>query len=324
MRTDQTPSEVCARVLTALTPVIEDFGPDIVLVQGDTSTALAGALAAFHLQVPVGHVEAGLRSGNPSSPFPEEMNRRLISRLASLHFAATEHNRRTLIAEAVSERSIFVTGNPVVDALKLILETERISGPLDEILDATDGSRRIVVTSHRRESLGEVMRGNLEVLRRFAETADNVSIIFPVHPNPSVVRSAREVLAGCDRVHLVDPLPYADFIHLLAHAWLIVSDSGGVQEEAPTLGKPVLVIRENTERPEAVQCGVARLVGGQPATLDDMLQTLDADPSWIASVASTANPFGIGDSARRIVDVIDAILGPARSQSQQLSGVSAT
>lgn len=322
MRPDQTPSQVCARVLESLTPILQDFSPDIVLVQGDTSTAVSGALAAFHLKLPVGHVEAGLRSGNPLSPFPEEMNRRLISRLASLHFAATEHNRRTLLEEAVPEDSIHVTGNPVVDALNFILEIPRVPGALDATLAATEGSRRIVVTSHRRESLGRVMRRNLEVLRRFAASADDVTVIFPVHPNPSVVRAAQDVLGGDHRVHLIGPLAYRDFIHLLSRAWLIVSDSGGVQEEAPTLGKPVLILRENTERPEAIACGVARLVGGRPETLERMLSDLDRDPSWIESVTRIENPFGSGDSARKILDAIRRSLLDTRSEISDQSTVS--
>ncbi len=304
MRPDQSPDEVCARVLESLHPIVARHRPDIVLVQGDTTTALAGALSAFHHHVPVGHVEAGLRSGNPVSPFPEEMNRRLVTQLASLHFAATEHNRQSLLREAVPEGSIFVTGNTVVDALKHILTIPRATGPLDRVLEATEGTRRIVLTTHRRESLGRVMQQNLAVLRDFVASRPDLSLVFPVHPNPSVVKAAREVFGGHDQTHLIEPLSYPDFIHLLSRAWLIVSDSGGVQEEAPTLGRPVLVIRENTERPEAVEAGVAKLVGGSPDRLRDMLEDIDNDSSWIDSVKETENPFGRGDAAEQIVEII--------------------
>ena len=304
MRPDQSPDLVCARVLSALNPILTETSPDLILVQGDTTTALAGALAGFAHRIPVGHVEAGLRTDNRLSPFPEEMNRRLISRLASLHFAATEHNRQTLLDEGVPDTTIFVTGNPVVDALRHILASPRSPSFVDETLHATEGCRRIVLTTHRRESLGEPMRRNLRVLRRFVEAKNDIALVFPVHPNPSVVKAARQELTQHPRIHLIDPLGYPDFIHLLSQAWLIVSDSGGVQEEAPTLGKPVLILRENTERPEAVECGVARLVGGEPETLARMLDEIDADSSWVESVAGIENPFGRGDSGARIAAIV--------------------
>jgi UDP-N-acetylglucosamine 2-epimerase (non-hydrolysing) len=309
MQPDQSPHEVCARVLTAMESLLAELRPHLILVQGDTTTTLAGALAGFYSRIPVGHVEAGLRTGNPMSPFPEEMNRRLVSRVATWHFAATEHNRRTLLGEGVHDEAIVVTGNPVVDALRAILATPRSRRSVDDVVQATEGSRRIVLTTHRRESLGQTMRDNLAVLRGFVEAREDVTLIFPVHPNPSVRASAGELLAAHPRIHLIDPLGYEDFIHLLSRSWLIVSDSGGVQEEAPTLGRPVLILRENTERPEAVEAGVARLVGGDPRRLATMLEELDADPSWIESINAIDNPFGRGDSARRIVSAIADRLG---------------
>jgi UDP-N-acetylglucosamine 2-epimerase (non-hydrolysing) len=308
MRPDQTPNEVCARVMTALSPIIEESRPDLLLVQGDTTTALAGALTGFHHGVPVGHVEAGLRSGNPTSPFPEEMNRRLISRIATLHFAATLHNQETLIAESVPPESVVVTGNPVVDALHHILKSPRPTGDVDSLIASTRGTRRIVLTTHRRESLGQLMRANLKVLQSFVASRPDVSLIFPVHPNPSVVAAAERVLAGTERIHLIDPLDYQSFIHLLSSAWLVVSDSGGIQEEAPSLGKPVLILRENTERPEAVESGVARLVGGDPNRLAEMLDAIDRDPSWIDAVREIENPFGRGDSASKIYAAVSRLL----------------
>ncbi len=239
----------------------------MILVQGDTTTALAGALAGFHCSVPVGHVEAGLRSGNALSPYPEEMNRRLITRLASYHFASTRGNRDGLVSEGVSPDRVFVTGNPVIDSLYAIRE-KIVNRPLIEpLVAATRGMKRLVVTLHRRENFGERLTGNLRVLRSFVERREDVALIFPAHPNPAVRGPVNAVLSDHDRIHLLEPLDYLDFIGLLSSAWLIVSDSGGIQEEAPTLGKPLLVLRENTERPEAIASGIARLVGAEPAGL---------------------------------------------------------
>ncbi len=309
MRPGQAPSQVCARVLTALDPILDQERPDLVLVQGDTTTALAGALAAFHRRIPVGHVEAGLRSGNTVSPFPEEMNRRLITRLASVHFAATPGNRATLIVEGVDPATIFVTGNPVVDALQTILGQLIVSPALKPILRSLNGSRYIVLTTHRRESFGAIMAGYLRALRDFVARHEDIALLFPVHPNPAVRSVADSLLAGRPRIHLLEPLGYTDFISLLAQAWLIVSDSGGVQEEAPSLGKPLIVLRENTERPEAVASGVARLVGGDPAQLDTLLETTYLDPSWAHAVQRVENPFGRGNSGARIVQAISVVLG---------------
>jgi UDP-N-acetylglucosamine 2-epimerase (non-hydrolysing) len=309
MEPGQTPNRVCAKVLAALDPLLEREQPHLVLVQGDTSTALAGALAAFHRRVAVGHVEAGLRSGDPLSPFPEEMNRRLITRLASMHFAATALNRDTLLAEGVPDAAVFLTGNPVVDALKAILSRPPADPAVTQVLEATQGLKRVVLTTHRRESFGEVMSENLRVLRRFVEAHEDAALVFPVHPNPVVVETAQGILSGHPRIHLIRPLGYPDFVCLLSRAWLIVSDSGGVQEEAPTLGKPLLVLRENTERPEAVAAGVARLVGGDPLSLAAMLEEVRQPGSWAEGAARVENPFGRGDSGRRIVDAIKQTLG---------------
>ncbi len=308
MEPNQTPNQVCARVLAGLDTLLSDERPDLILVQGDTTTAMAGALAGFHRRVPIGHVEAGLRSGNTYSPYPEEMNRRLITRLAAYHFAATRRNRATLLSEGVPEDTVFVTGNPVVDALHAILERAGESPAVARLLEATAGLKRIVLTTHRRESFGEVMAGNLGVLRSFVASHSDVALIFPVHPNPDVVGPATAILSGHPRIHLVPPLGYEDFIVLLSRAWLVVSDSGGVQEEAPTLGKPVLILRENTERPEAIEAGVARLVGGEPARLAHMLEEAYRDGSWIRSVGQGANPFGQGDSGKRIAQIITHLL----------------
>lgn len=304
MSPNQTPSDVCARVMTALDKILAAEKPDVLLVQGDTSSALAGALAAFHRRIPVGHVEAGLRSGNPLSPFPEEMNRRLISQVATFHFAATEHNSETLFAEGFDPARVFVTGNPVVDSLNQILGDSRPGEKIKDLLAETAGLKRILLTTHRRESFGDVMSQNLFALRRFVEDHADVCLLFPVHPNPAVRKATREVLSEHPRIRLIDPLGYADFVHLLANAWLIVSDSGGVQEEAPSLGKPLLVLRENTERPEALWSGVAKLVGSDSREFARMLEENYADESWIASVGTVANPFGDGTAAKKIAGIL--------------------
>jgi UDP-N-acetylglucosamine 2-epimerase (non-hydrolysing) len=280
----------------------------MILVQGDTTTAMAGALAAFHQRIPVAHVEAGLRSGNTRSPFPEEMNRRLITCLATYHFAATSRNRETLLSEGVAPENIFVTGNPVVDALYAILERSATVPAIEELLKATQGLKRIVLTTHRRESFGAAISANLRVLRSFVSRHDDVALIFPVHPNPAVVRPTMAALSGHPRIYLMQPLNYQDFIVLLSNAWLIISDSGGVQEEAPTLGKPLLILRENTERPEAVEAGVARLVGGTPERLASMLEEVYTDDVWSRQIQGVENPFGRGDSGKRIVQAIKEVM----------------
>lgn len=309
MRAGQSPADVASRVLAAFDPVLERVRPDLVLVQGDTTTAMAGALAAFYRNVPVGHVEAGLRTGDVTSPFPEEMNRRLITRLARFHFAATEHNVQTLRSEGVASEFIRLTGNPVVDSLHATLERDEVDAEFRTRIAAIDARRLLVLTTHRRESFGEVMTENLRVLRDFVESHSDVALAFPVHPNPNVTGPTRAILADTPRVHLLDPLAYGEFVHLLSRAWLIVSDSGGIQEEAPSVGKALLVLRENTERPEAIDSGVARLVGGDPKRLAAMLDEIYADDAWVRRVREIENPFGRGDSRTRIVDAIEALLG---------------
>ncbi len=286
MRQGQTLNGVASRVLDRLDPVLARHEPDVVLVQGDTTTAMTGALAAWNRGIAVGHIEAGLRSGNPRSPFPEEMNRRLISQLATWHFAATERNRQTLEREGVAPASIFVTGNPVIDALHWTLDRHPRTSRLQSLLDRVRDQRLIVLTTHRRESFGETMRENLETIRDFVATHDGATVIFPVHPNPSVRSVAEELLGNERRIHLVEPLPYAEFLPLLSRAWLLVSDSGGLQEEAPSLGKPLLILRENTERPEAVECGAARLISGSTRRLRDELESAWNDDTWARAVAA--------------------------------------
>jgi UDP-N-acetylglucosamine 2-epimerase (non-hydrolysing) len=319
MRPGQGLNQLCARIMAALDPVLVAEAPQVVLVQGDTTSALAGALAARYRRIPVAHVEAGLRTDDPDRPFPEEMNRRLITRLASLHFAATRHNVRTLLAEGVPEESIVLTGNPVVDALIDITERSCPSQRVTELLSELGDRRLIVLTTHRRENFGAAMRGHLEVLRRFVERHEDIVLVFPVHPNPAVRKAAFEVLHAAPRVWLVQPLDHAEFVYLLMRAWLIVSDSGGVQEEAPSLGKPLLVLREHTERPEAVECGIARLVGESPARLAKALDEIEGAYSWLRHAGRAENPFGRGDAGPRIAAALASFLGYASAETAKAS-----
>lgn len=306
MEAAQTPALVASRILAALDPILSRENPDLLLVQGDTTTAMAGALLGFFRKIPVGHVEAGLRSGDTMSPFPEEMNRRLVTKLASLHFAATTSNQRTLLDEGVPREQVIMTGNPVVDSLNDVMRMPERRPPPPALSEAAlRGKRLIVLTTHRRESFGDVMSGNLRVLREFIEAREDILLAFPVHPNPSVRDVSHAILGGHPRIHLLEPMEYPEFVRLLAKAWLIVSDSGGVQEEAPSLGKPLLVLRENTERPEAVESGVARLVGKDPSRLRAMLEELYPDHPWLREVGRVENPFGRGDASTRIVDAIE-------------------
>jgi len=304
MTANQTPTQVCAKVLAALDAILDEEKPDLILVQGDTTTAFAGAFAAFNRRIKIGHVEAGLRSGNALSPFPEELNRRLISQLATFHFCATTGNRQNLLSENIAENQIFVTGNTVVDALEFILKNEQPSRKIKRLIDETRRLKRILLTTHRRESFGLAMSDNLKTLRRFVEKNKDVCLIFPVHPNPNVRSVTEKFLANRERVFLLEPLDYVDFVALMRAAWLIASDSGGVQEEAPSLGKPLFVLRENTERPEAIESGVAKLVG---ENLKELLAGNYVDETWINSVKQIKNPFGDGTAAIRIVEILEGV-----------------
>ena len=299
--------DVC-EIVHRLLPVLDRELPELILVQGDTSTALAGAIAGLARGIPVGHVEAGLRSGDLSSPFPEEGHRRKISRLATYHFAPTPRNREVLLHEGISGERIFVTGNPGVDSVIAILRNSTPSPHLASILKATHGFRLIILTTHRRESIGVPLESCFRALRRFVETHDDAAIVFPVHPNPALGRHL-PLLRGHPRIHLTPAMDYPDFAQLMLRAWLIVSDSGGVQEEAPTLGKPLLILHGNTERPEAVDCGVARLAGTSGESLAQALEeSLPAD-SWAAAVRPVENPFGRGDSGWQIARRLPPLLG---------------
>ncbi len=307
MQPGQPLNALYAQILAKVDTVLARTQPDLVLVQGDTTTAAAATLASFHRGVPVAHVEAGLRTADPHNPFPEEMNRRLISRMASYHFAATRGNLRNLRREGVERQRIYVTGNPVVDALQHIGAKAERSAELERVLTHTAGTRRITLTTHRRENFAVHLEDDLYALRTFIAHHADVSLIFPVHPNPIVRDQARAILADCDRIHLLAPLDYVDFIHLLSESWLIVSDSGGVQEEAPSLGKRLLIIRENTERPEVLGTGLAFLAPNA-LRLSQLLEETYAEPD--DKQQPLRNPFGRGDAGQRITRIIHRLFNP--------------
>ncbi len=307
-RIAQTQAQVIDRVIEGLEPLLASRPPAAVLVQGDTSSALAGALAGHAQGLMVGHVEAGLRTGNPESPFPEELNRRRITDLASLHFAATVRNRDSLIGEGVDPERIHVTGNPIVDSLQWAIERGAPSRDFIAYLDQIPQTRLLVLTTHRRESFGDVMFERLRVLKRFVSEHPDIALIFPQHLNPATRFAAERELKDHPRIHLIEPLDYFDFIHLMARSWLIVTDSGGVQEEAPSLGKPVLLIRDTTERSEAIDAGFVRVVGESTRAFESALVEADRPGSWIDGLWPAVNPFGRGDSGRRIANVLANLL----------------
>jgi UDP-N-acetylglucosamine 2-epimerase (non-hydrolysing) len=303
MKPNQTLFDVTVSALSKLGSLLEQEKPDIVLVQGDTTTAFVTALAAFYLKIKIGHVEAGLRTGDKYSPFPEEVNRRLISHLADLHFAPTERARANLLAEGIHKETIFVTGNTVVDSLFAIRELSKDQNLLKNL--PLDPKRKLIlVTAHRRESFGEGLKNICLALRKLVELDASVEIVYPVHLNPNVKEPVKRILGACERVHLIEPLDYVAFVHLMKRAYLILTDSGGIQEEAPSLGKPVLVLRKSTERPEAVEAGTAKLVGTDPeAIVNETLRLLN-DHDAYATMANALNPFGDGRAAERIAKII--------------------
>lgn len=307
MRPDQTLDGLTAALLTGLGAVMDAVQPDRVIVQGDTATAMAGALAAYYRKVPVDHVEAGLRSGNNLHPWPEEVNRKIIGAMASLHFAPTKDAAAKLLAENHDPARVHVTGNTVIDALhwvtQRIAEEPGLASGLAGIEARFAGKRIIGVTSHRRENFGEGMENIAEAIRRIAARPD-VAVVFPVHLNPNVRSVMNAALAGLDNVALLEPLDYPHFARLIALSDIMLTDSGGVQEEAPALGKPVLVMRETTERPEGVAAGTARLVGTDVTRIVTEIFTLLDDKAAYEQMARAHNPFGDGQASRRIVELL--------------------
>ena len=304
MQPDQTISMITSHVLCGMEKILEKEQPDRVLVHGDTSTTFATALACFYRQIPVGHVEAGLRTHCRYSPFPEEMNRVLTGHIADLHFAPTERNRENLLREGIPSERIHVTGNTVIDALL------QVAGKpyefQDEVLSKIDFANRrvITVTCHRRENLGEYMDNIFGAIGQIAREFPDVEVVYPVHLNPKVRESAKRNLGEIPNVHLISPLTYQPFVRLMAGSYLIITDSGGMQEEAPALGKPVLVVRRETERPEAVEAGTVKLAGVEKETIYGMTRTLLTDTSAYQAMARAVNPYGDGKACRRIIDIL--------------------
>ena len=304
----QTLSTITGKCLTGMDEVIERFAPDMILVHGDTSTTFAGALSAFYHQVRVGHVEAGLRTYDKYSPFPEEMNRQLVTRLADLYFCPTENNRANLVREGVSE-GLFVTGNTVIDALKTTVRKDYHF--TTDLLNELDYAHKkiVLVTCHRRENYGEPMKNIMLALRQMALENEDCELVYPVHLSPVVREAAAQYLAGTPRVHLIDPVAADEMHNLMARCYLVMTDSGGLQEEAPALGKPVLVLRRETERPEAVAAGTVKLAG---VAYDDVLalgNTLLRDEAAYAAMAHAVNPYGDGEASRRIADAVEWYFG---------------
>lgn len=323
MRQSQSPARSLARVIKALDEVLTEDRPDHVIVQGDTNSTLAGALAAFYNRIPVSHVEAGLRTGSLEAPFPEEGNRQIISRLAGLHFAPTEQNRQSLIGEGIVDQTIHVTGNPVIDSLKHLQQRWRRSPAvrlgmerdLQQRLGQPPDQPFILVTGHRRENMGQGFRNLAQALNRIAMKYPATPILLPWHPNPRVRVDLREELEMWPNIRLCSPLPYMDFVYTLSRATIVLTDSGGVQEEAPAFAKPVLVLRETTERQEAVQAGTVKLVGTQPERILAEVIKLLEQPSYYRSMAKAANPYGDGNSAPRIAQVVQSSLMPVHDEA---------
>ncbi|GHV97629.1 UDP-N-acetyl glucosamine 2-epimerase [Lactobacillus nasalidis] len=301
MQPKQTLADITTRVLNSLSQIIQDEKPDIVLVHGDTTTSFAASLAAFYQQTPLGHVEAGLRTWNKYSPFPEEMNRQLTDVLTDLYFAPTAVSRANLLKEDHPEKGIFVTGNTAIDALKQTVQADYRHEVLDKI---GQGKRIILVTMHRRENQGEPMRRVFKVMKDVVDQTDDVEIVYPVHLSPRVQEAAKEVLGGDSRIHLIKPLDVVDFHNLAKRSYFIMTDSGGVQEEAPSLGKPVLVLRDTTERPEGVKAGTLKLVGTQEEAVKAAMLELLTDPDAYQQMAEAKNPYGDGQASDRILNDI--------------------
>ena len=302
MKPDQDLFHITSAVLLKIQPVLTGEKPDVLIVQGDTTTTLTASLAAFYMKIPVGHVEAGLRTGDIMNPFPEEMNRQLTSRIATYHFAPTERARSNLLAEGVPPARIHVTGNTVIDALRTIVRRDHrfTDGPLASV---DFGKRRVILlTVHRRESFGKPLEDVFGACREIVETIPGTALVYPVHPNPNVRNAAHRILGRVPGITLIDPLGYREFVQLMNKCTLILSDSGGIQEEAPSLGKPVLVLRNVTERPEAIEAGTAVLVGTDRGKIVGEARLLLTDESAYAARANRKNPFGDGRASVRIVD----------------------
>lgn len=301
MKERQTLFDVTTNILNRIKVVLETEKPDVVLVHGDTSTTFVTALACFYLQIPVGHVEAGLRTYNVYSPYPEEFNRQAVSIISSYNFAPTEMSRLNLINEGRKPETIYVTGNTAIDALK----TTVCQDYSHEQLEWAKGSRLIMITAHRRENLGEPMKNMFRAIRKVCEEHSDVKAIYPIHMNPIVRETANEILGGDDRIRIIEPLDVVDFHNFLANSYLILTDSGGIQEEAPSLGKPVLVMRDTTERPEGIEAGTLKLVGTQEDKIYESFKQLLENEKIYDKMSHASNPYGDGFASRRIADILE-------------------
>lgn len=304
MKHNQSVSQINTNVLLGMEGVLEESKPDIVLVHGDTTTTFASALAAFYQKIPVGHVEAGLRTYDKYSPYPEEMNRVLTGHLSEIHFAPTVRNKNNLLAEGISEDTIHLTGNTVIDALLTVAGKDYEFQ--DNVLSNIDFNKRkvITVTCHRRENLGENMHNIFAAIKDIAVEFPDVEIIYPMHMNPKVRSLAQEILGDMERIHLIEPLQYQPFVKLMSESYLIITDSGGLQEEAPSLGKPVLVVRKETERPEAVEAGTVKLAGVEKEKIYSLTKELLTNEGAYEKMAEATNPYGDGKTSERIVEIL--------------------
>ena len=300
MKDKQTLFDITANILNRIKSVLEEVKPDVVLVHGDTSTTFVTALACFYLQIPVGHVEAGLRTYNIYSPYPEEFNRQAVSIISRYNFAPTELSKQNLLREGKKTETIYVTGNTAIDALKTTVKPNYTHPELEW----AKGSRLIIITAHRRENLGEPMHHMFRAIRRIMDEHKDVKAIYPIHMNPIVRQEADEELSGCDRIHIIEPLEVVDFHNFLAQSYMILTDSGGIQEEAPSLGKPVLVMRDTTERPEGIKAGTLKLVGTDEQTIYDNFKELLENKQAYDAMAHASNPYGDGLACKRIADIL--------------------
>lgn len=301
MKAGQTLFDITTNILNRIKGVLEDEKPDVVLVHGDTSTTFVTALACFYLQIPVGHVEAGLRTYNIYSPFPEEFNRQAVSIISKYNFAPTKLSYDNLIKEGKSPDSIFITGNTAIDALKTTVRDDYTHPELEWAKD----SRLILITAHRRENLGEPMHNMFRAIRRVMDEHPDVKALYPIHMNPIVRKAAAEELGDCDRIHIIEPLEVLDCHNIMARSYMILTDSGGIQEEAPSLGKPVLVMRDTTERPEGIAAGTLKLVGTDETTIYDNFKLLLEDITAYEKMSNASNPYGDGLACKRIADILE-------------------
>ena len=317
MGKNQSLLDITGKILEKFDPVVKQELPDIILVHGDTTTTFAASLVAFYNQVRIGHVEAGLRTFDKYSPFPEEMNRQMTDSLADLYFAPTSESKENLLKENHPESAIVITGNTAIDALKLTVQSDYYH----EVLDQLDPDKKLVlVTMHRRENQGQPMRNVFTALREMVDLHQEIEVVYPVHLSPAVQEAANDILAGHDRIHLIEPLDVLDFHNLASRSYFIMTDSGGVQEEAPSLGKPVLVLRDTTERPEGVRAGTLKLVGTDPVRVKEAMAALLTDETLYRQMSQAPNPYGDGRASERIVQSIQQYFGAVTSVSEFKGG----